>query len=190
MNPSGSTPEAGLVLVAVGLTALVAVVGWIVALVLWRRRGKLEAELMLIRRRAQAPCLAPSEAVFSFLYTTPGQGPIQACAVTSGRLLSRFRNEVDKKTEAGADILLVVENRGEDPRECRLLLDGQSVPLAQEPAVSDAHGLLYIHYPYQPDRHGQDQRLVIEFETTNGVQDRHTYLLKHGVRSLRRADPP
>ena len=190
MNPSAATPEVSLVLIAVGLSTLAAVAGWVVALVLWRPGRKAEAELVLIRRRAAAPCLAPSEAVFNFLYLTPGQGPIQSCAVTSGRLLSRLRNEVEQRTEPGTNILLVVENRGEIPRQCRLVLDGQSVPLAQEPAVSDAHGLLYIQYPYHPDRHGREQRLVIEFETANGVQDRHTYLLKHGVRSLRRVDPP
>ncbi len=189
MNTPAVNPGASLLLAALALWGLVAVAGWVTAFWLWRKGQRAEAELRLIRRRTEAPCLVPSDAMFNFLYTTPGQGPIQGCSVASGCLLSHFRNEVDKNTAPGATVLLVIENRGQEPRRAALWLDGQPVRLAKEPAVSDAHGLQYIEYPYDRARHGQEQRLVIEFETGSGVVDRHTYLLKHGQRFLRRMDP-
>jgi hypothetical protein len=190
MNNPTPDLETLLLPAAATLGWLVAIAGWTTALMLWRKGCRTRAELNLIRRRAEAPCLVPSEAIFNFLYTTPGQGPIQGCSVASGCLLSHFRNEVEKKTEPGAAILLVIENRGREPRRAVLRLDGQPVRLGREPAVSDAHGLHYLEYPYDPVKHGQDQRLVIEFETDGGVQDRHAYVLKHGLRYLRRIDPP
>ncbi len=190
MNDSAVNLAGWLVVLAVTLGGLVAVTGWVTALWLWRRGQRAEAELRLIHRRAQAPCLVASDAIFNFLYTTPGEGPIRGCSVASGCLLSHFRNEVDKNTAPEAAVRLVIENRGLEPRRAALHLDGQPVLLVKEPAVSDAHGLQYLEYPYDPRKHGQEQRLVIEFETANGIQDRHTYALKHGHRSLRRMDPP
>ena len=176
-------------LVAIALGGLVALGGWITALCLWRRGRRAEAELRLVRRRLEAPWLAPSEAKFNFLYTNPSAGPIQGCSVASGCLLSHLRSEVDKNTAPGAAVFMVIENLGKEPRRTVLQLDGQPVRLGREPAVSDAHGLQYIEYPYDPGKHGREQRLVVDFETENGFRDRHIYAMKHGQRFLRRVDP-
>jgi hypothetical protein len=69
-------------------------------------------------------------------------------------------------------------------------LDGKAIQLRSEPALKFASGLQFLEYPYDPVKHGQDQKLVISFETASGVHDRHTYSLKHGIRHLVRTEPP
>jgi hypothetical protein len=189
MNDPALFSGVGLTLAASVVGWLLAVAGWVAAFWLWGKGRRAEAALKLMRRRAEAPFLVLSEVKFNFLYTTSPQGQTQGCSVASGSLLSHLRSEVEKNTTPGAAVRLVIENRGKEPRRAVVRLDGQSVRLEREPAVSDAHGLRYIEYPYDPAKHGQEQRLVIEFETESGLEDRHTYVLKHGLRCLRRLDP-
>jgi hypothetical protein len=188
MNTPTLNFELLFVLAASILGGLVALAGWGAAYWLWRKGRRAEAALKLMRRRAEAPFLVPSEVKFNFLYTTSPQGQTQGCSVASGCLLSHLRSDVEKNTAPGAAVRLVVENCGKEPRRIALRLDGHSVRLEREPAVSDAHGLRYIEYPYDPAKHGQEQHLELEFETESGLQDHHTYVLKHGLRFLRRLD--
>lgn len=169
---------------------LTAAVGWVTALRQWRKKRKSEAELKLIRRRGEAPYLVPSQSLFNHLYFDAGGGEIRFFPGGSGNVLCSLRDEVAKETAPGTPIFFVVENNGKGARRVTITLDGQAARLRHEPQIQGAHDLSYLEYSYNPAKHGQNQCLVIEFETETGVQDRHTYLLKHGFRSLTRQHPP
>lgn len=164
-----------------------ALVGWVTGVVQWRKRRKAEVELVRIRRRGDAPYLTPSATTTTDLFV----GATANSAETAGTdtVLSVFRAEVPKDVPAGTPIRFVIENEGEGVRGVSVTLDGQDIDLKQEPELSFAHGLTYLEYPYAPGRHGAEQRLVLAFETASGIQDRHTYIIKHGVRFLKRIDP-
>jgi len=169
---------------------LTAIVGWIVGVVQWRKKRKAEAELKLIRRRAEAPYLAPSGTFFTALQRLSEDNEIRFFKAGMENLLCFERNEVDKNLAPDNLVLFVIENSGQAARRVAATLDGVPVELNREPDIHDAKGLQFLEYPYQPAKHGQKQRLVIEFESSSGVQDRHTYEIVHGVRSLKRTDPP
>jgi hypothetical protein len=164
------------------------VIGWIAAFVQWRKKRKSEAELKLIRRRGEAPYLTPSEQFFQRLYVGGSEREAQSAAPAT--VLCATSDQVPKEVSAGTPIRLVVDNKGKSARRVTVSLDGRSIHLREEPPLPFANGLAFLEYPYDPRKHGQDQRLVIDFETEAGVQDRHTYVLKHGIRWLSRRDPP
>jgi len=164
-----------------------AVVGWVTAFVQWRKKRKSEAELKLIRRRGEAPYLVPSDNHFDRLFIAASDH--EARFADKEAVLNIFRDEILTNTPAGTPIFLVVENQGKAARRVSVFLDGQEIQLRDEPRLEFASGLTFLQYAYDPKRHGQQQKLVIAFETPSGVQDRHIYTMKHGFRSLRRQDP-
>jgi hypothetical protein len=169
---------------------LTAIVGWIIGAVQWRKKRKVEAELKLIRRRAEAPYLAASDAVFNCLYTSLIGSELRCFQPGMENLLCFQRDEVGKNLIADNPVLFVIENSGQAARSVAVSLDGVPIQLKREPDIQDAQGLQFLEYPYQPAKHGQTQQLVIDFESSGGVQDRHTYQIIHGARSLKRTDPP
>ena len=163
-------------------------VGWVVPLLQWRKKRKAEAELKVIRRRGDAPYLTPSASTVNRLFTDALEGEARTAAAAT--VLTAFHGEVPKEMPADTPVRLVVDNHGQPARRVSVSLDGKAIQLRSEPALEFASGLQFLEYPYDPKKHGQDQTLIISFETASGVQDRHTYSLKHGIRHLVRTDPP
>lgn len=163
-------------------------VGWLVALLQWRKKRKAEAEIKLIRRRADAPYLTPSATTVDRLFTDASAGQAQFAGTDT--VLTVFHAEVPKELPADTPVCFVVDNQGQAARRVSVTLDGKPIQLRSEPALDFASGLQFLEYPYDPGKHGEDQTLVISFETASGVQDRHTYSIKHGIRHLVRTDPP
>jgi hypothetical protein len=163
-------------------------VGWVVAAFQWRKKRKAEADLKLIRRRGDAPYFVPSESTFDRLLV--GAARNQAAAASADTVLSVFNHEISKEAPTGTPVRLVVDNQGQPARRISVTLDGQQIQLRSEPSLEFASGLQFLEYPYAPEKHGKDQTLAISFESTSGVQDRHIYATKHGIRHLVRADPP
>jgi hypothetical protein len=161
--------------------------GWVVALLQWRKKRKAEAELKLIRRRGDAPYLTPSDTTVDRLFTDATVG--EARTAGPDTVLTVLHGEVPKEMPADTPVRFVVDNQGQPARRVSVNLDGKPIQLRSEPALAFANGLQFLEYPYDPKKHGQDQTLVISFETASGVQDRHTYTLKHGIRHLVRTDP-
>jgi hypothetical protein len=162
-------------------------VGWLAAVLQWRKKRKAEAELRLIRRRGDAPYLTPSETTVDRLITDASPGVANTAHAST--VLTVFNAQVPKDMPADTPVRLVVENSGQPARRVSVTLDGKPIQLRAEPALEFANGLQFLEYPYDPKKHGQDQTLTISFETASGVQDRHTYTLKHGIRHLVRTDP-
>lgn len=163
-------------------------VGWIVALLQWRKKRKAEAELKLIRRRGDAPYLTPSATTVNRLFTDASAG--EAHTAGAATVLTALHEEVSKEMPADTPVRFVVDNQGQSARRVSVSLDGKPIQLRSEPDLKFTSGLQFLEYPYDPKKHGQDQTLVISFETASGVQDHHTYSLKHGIRHLVRTDPP
>lgn len=166
---------------------LTAAVGWITALIQWRKKRRSETELKLVRRRGKAPFLAGSDRVFERLFI--GMSDNEANFAGSASVLCASRDEVPKELPSGSVVRFVVENLGKPACTISLTLDGQSIQLRKEPDLKFANGLSYLEYTYDPKKHGLVQDLKVAFETDSGVQDQHTYRLKHGIRSLVRYDP-
>jgi hypothetical protein len=103
---------------------LTAIVGWIVGLVQWRKKCKMEAELKLIHRRAEAPYLAPSDAVSTCLYTSLIGSEIRCFQPGMENLLCFQRDEVEKNLVTDNPVLFVIENSGQAARRVAVSLDG------------------------------------------------------------------
>jgi hypothetical protein len=100
-----------------------------------------------------------------------------------------MRDEVDRTTTAGELVYLVVENHGSNAYEIAIKLDGKTAALvALEP--NDGYKLYAIQYAYSPERHGREESVEIRFLAANGVRDAHRYATTHGLRTLKRIDPP
>ena len=162
-------------------------VGWIVTLLQWRKKRKAEAEIRLIRQRGDAPYLTPSDTTVDRLFTDITAG--EPKTANRATVLTVLHGEVPKEMPADTPVRFVVDNQGQPARRVSVSLDGKPIQLRSEPALPCANGLQFLEYPYDPKKLGQDQALVISFETASGVQDRHTYTLKHGVCHLVRTVP-
>jgi hypothetical protein len=162
-------------------------VGWVVAIFQWRKKRKAETEVRLIRRRGDAPYLTPSSTTVNRLITNASAGEARTAATAT--VLTALNGEVPKDLPADTPVRLVVDNQGQPARRVSVSLEGKAIQLRSELALKFASGLQFLEYPYDPKKHGQDQTLIISFETASGVQDHHTYSLKHGIRHLVRTDP-
>jgi hypothetical protein len=166
-----------------------AVVGGVWVLLEHRGRKRAEKELNSIRRRGAAPFLQVSNDAFNGLYVPAANNQIQFCSAGAPFLLCFLRDEVDQSLPNGDQVLVVIENTGQTARRVGLKLDGIPVRIGKEADFSSAHGLSFIEYPYDRSLHGKEQKLTISFETSEGIQDTHTYLTRHGFRTLQRIDP-
>ena len=89
----------------------------------------------------------------------------------------------------GDTVYFPIEHSGQDARAVSMTLEGERIRLKPEPKMEGARGYYYLEYPYEKAKHGKEQRLVMSFETEDGIQDAHVYLLVHGCRVLKRVDP-
>ena len=171
------------------ISVLVAICSLIVALmsailVVTQHRGKKRAEQRLkeFENRGDAPFFKPSDWA-GHISTQPGR----MFSAMDPFVLSVFNDEVNLLT--GEPVAFLVENIGEDFRWLTAKLNGETIELQQEPDLKRSNGVLFLVYPYQKARHGMEQTLTIAFETRNGAQRVHKYLIRHGCRFLQRIDP-
>lgn len=151
-------------------------------------QAKAEANLLLIRRRGDAPLLVPDDAMFNNIYEANGAN-IHFLSAANPRVLCWLREEV-VGVKANEPVFFLVKNVGKAAPQVSLRLDGESIRLLKEPEIDSAHGYHFLKYPYNPEMHGQIQRLMMRFVSETGFEDTHTYELIHGHRTLRRVDPP
>lgn len=91
--------------------------------------------------------------------------------------------------EDGRLVCLLVENRGARAEE---------VPNPRGTAAGQLDGVkfddgssgLVLRYAYSPRKRGTVEVIELSFLAENGSRDTHIYETKHGLRSLRRTDPP
>jgi hypothetical protein len=146
-----------------------------------------EEKLIQIRRRGEAPFWTPCNRLFNDLFCDNGGGNFTAIRAGSPEMLCALREEV--QLEDGREVVFVIENSGAATRAASIKLDGEEIFLRQEAKLRSAHELYYLVYPYHKAKHGQDQRMLLSYESAKGVQDTHIYLIKHGFRSLKRVNP-
>jgi hypothetical protein len=152
-------------------------------------KNKSEQELKQIKRRSDAPYLTPSDTFFTGINFIFEKDEPRTWLSDSPNLLCFQRDEVDPNLASGNLIIFVVDNAGESARAIIVKLDGEQIALKREADRSDSKGLIYLEYAYNPQKHGKEQTLTISFETRNGVQDTHRYIIRHGFRVLQRIDP-
>lgn len=153
-------------------------------------KEKAESQLVLIRRRGDAPLLVPSSSRFNMTSRSVGNGRLLMVSPMDGAVLCEFRNEVNIPAGQEQIVVFVVENIGERARAASVKLDDGTAVLQQEAEMEGARGRLFLIYPYDRAVHGQEQKLTLTFESQSGIQDTHTYSIRHGVRFLRRIEPP
>lgn len=171
--------------------------GWLVAF--WQYCGKKKsekreqiaaAEIQAIRRRGNAPYLQPENRRFNALYFDNGKPGQMGCwHGTNGNILSVFLDEVSREMPKDTLVIFLIENTGQHGRRVKILLDGQPITLVSEAEIKSANNFQWLQYPYDPAKHGKEQLLTIAFETNDGVQDIHTYMIEHGRRKIVRIDP-
>ena len=186
-----------------GMEAIIGIIGAIIGAVIavlverWLTKGErqrakeAEEELKQIKRRSAAPFLTASDAAFNGLHF-PGEEPgkIGFCPAGSGAVLCFMRDEVGEDLETGDPVFFVIENHGSPARSVKLILDGKPIRLQQEPDFESSNELQFLRYEFDREKFGKSQRLELTFEADSGLQDSHVYELLHGVRSLKRIDPP
>lgn len=169
----------------------IATLGLFVWAILERRaRKRADNELQEIKRRGDAPFLTVSNANFQQLYHELKQDVVNVWYATNGNVLSCFRDEVGSDMGKGLPVVFVVDNAGQSARAIIVKLDSEEIAFKREVDFSDSQGLYFLEYPYDPEKRGKEQRLTLSFETSSGVQDTHIYMTRHGMRFLKRIDPP
>jgi len=146
--------------------------------------------LSLIKRRGEAPYLSISNANFQQLYHKLEQGVVKVWPATNGNVLCCLRDEVGIDVPEGTPLIFVIDNVGQAVRGLDVKLDGGTIAFKREVDFSNSQGLYFLEYPYDPAKRGKEQKLFISFETNSGVQDTHIYIIRHGMRFLKRIDPP
>lgn len=147
-----------------------------------------ELELKNIQRRAHAPFLKPSDDVFNAIYHNVGEGKVAFIPYGEKALLCNSRNEVEASD--GDEVIFIVENLGAAARGISVKLEGKPISLRREADMQYAGGRIYLVYPYTKLKHGQDQIITLSFESETGIQNIHKYVTRHGIRVLKRIDPP
>jgi hypothetical protein len=151
-------------------------------------QAKAEANLLLIKRRGDAPFLKSDDAMFNNIYEANGP-EVHFWSAGNPRVLCWLRGEV-AGVKANEPVIFLVKNVGKAAPQVSIKLDGESIRLLREPDVAAAHGFYFLKYPYNPEKHGQIQRLLVQFVSESGFEDTHIYELIHGHRTLHRVDPP
>lgn len=147
-----------------------------------------KAQAALRRSRASAPFFSPSRKLFGQVYDTNEEGII-AWHSMAENLLSTQRNQVSKELADKYPIIMVLDTGGKGARRIEISGDIPEFELRQEPDLNGAHELVFAKYPYAPANHGKIQKVILTFETEDGLELTHTYQTKHGFFEFFRIDP-
>ena len=153
-----------------------------------QEREKTEAAIR--RSKASAPYFSPSKKMVGQLYDTTDEGGLTVWMTRQyGNVLSIERKEMGKDALEKTPVIIVLDTGGKGARRINISGDIPGLELKQEPDVRDAHGLVFLKYPYTPANHGKTQKVVLSFETEDGLELTHTYETRHGHFEFYRVDP-
>jgi hypothetical protein len=141
------------------------------------------------RAKASAPYFTPLGQMFSILYEDDGEGGMGAWTWANVNVLSPSRKEMPNDAPEKTPVILPLDNSGKGARRIQLSGDISEVELKREPEMRDAHGIIFLKYPYSPSEHGKTQKVVLTFETEDGLELTHTYETRHGFFEFHRIDP-
>jgi len=141
------------------------------------------------RAKASAPYFTPSGKMIDMLYEEDENGDLGAWNWANVNVLSQSRKEMPNDAPKKTSVIVPLNNTGKGARRIRLSGDIPGVQLKQEPDVRDAHGIIFLKYPYSPSEHGKAQRVIFTFETEDGLELTHTYETRHGFFEFHRIDP-
>lgn len=141
------------------------------------------------RAKASAPYFTPSGKMFGILYDADENGDLGAWNSMNANVLSPSQKEMPNDAPEKTPVIVPLNNSGKGARRIRLSGDIPEVELKQEPDMRDAHGIIFLKYPYSPSEHGKTQKVVLTFETEDGLELTHTYETRHGFFEFHRIDP-
>lgn len=145
------------------------------------------AAAALRRSKASAPYFTPSKKLVHMLYEDDEDGGISA--YHGANVLSVDRREMPKDAPTNTPVIVLLDTYGKSAKQIKVNGDSPNLQLRQEPDMREAHGLIYLKYPYVPSNHGNAQKVIISFETEDGYDLTHTYETRHGCFEFRRIDP-
>lgn len=159
------------------------------------RRGMAEIVLRETQRRADAPFLMV-RSMYAENHTSGEPAVIEGRHITiyqDTRLTFRPGEAfaMDRLPAEGAAVCLVVVNHGRRVRAARITQPSDYALDAALGHISEdnAGRLPKIIYPFLREHLGQAVSFTLEFESLDGVQQRHIYETRHGACELRRIDP-
>jgi len=141
------------------------------------------------RAKASAPYLTPLRKMFNMIYETNDDGGMGGWSGMNANVLSITRKELTKDVPEKTPVILPLENSGKRARRVRISGDIPEVELRQEPEMRSANGIIFLKYPYSPSEHGKTQKVILKFETEDGLELTHTYETRHGCFEFHRIDP-
>jgi hypothetical protein len=149
-----------------------------------------KAEAATRRSKASAPYFSPSKKMVGQLYDTTEEGGLTIWMTRQyGNVLSIERKEIGKDAPEMTPVIIVLDTGGKGARRIKVSGDIQDLEFKQEPDVPDANGLVFLKYPFTPTNHGKTQKVVLSFETEDGLELTHTYETRHGHFEFYRIDP-
>jgi len=147
------------------------------------------SEAVIRRSRASAPYFSPSKQMVGHVFESSDDGGLSAWNMRQGNVLSIMHSEFGKDAPDKTPVIVLLDTNGKGARRIRISGDIPGVELKEEPDVNDAHGLVFLKYPYTPSQHGKTQRVILSFETEDGFELTHTYETRHGHFVFNRVDP-
>ena len=144
-------------------------------------------ETAVRRSKASAPYFSPSKKLVQMVYETTDDGGI--CVWHGGNVLSIDQREIPADAPEATPVIVLLDTGGKGARHIRIAGDIPGLELKQEPDINDAHGLLYLKYPFAPSQRGETQKVILSFETEDGLDLTHTYETRHGCFEFYRVDP-
>ena len=147
-----------------------------------------DAELRAIRRRGEAPFFCISNNLKQEIWEKTDT-QLKTLGPTWSNVMSIWHPDVGPNIQANEEVILIVENKGQEPHYIKIELEGQAIILGRESELHNPTGLLFIKYPFDPAKRGKEQTIKATFESKTGAIDCHTYLTEHGRNVLKRTDP-
>jgi hypothetical protein len=177
---------------------LVGVAGLVFKLYQWRagrieKAAKKQAEVEEREIQRRAPSTRPfyrlSDARFQTLeLATEKPWEYSAITMRDRALLCAGRNEIDGNLPPGEIIYLLVENKGCDPSDLTVIMEGEPVSLVTFNR-NPSRPLFAFAYPFDPVKFRRHQTVQIYFLAADGTKDSQAYATIHGIRTLKRVDP-
>jgi hypothetical protein len=104
-------------------------------------------------------------------------------------VLTIQNREIGREAPESIPIIFALDTGGKGARRIEVSGEIPDIELRQEPDIDSANGLVFVKYAYVSSLHGKKQKVIISFETEDGLELVHTYETRHGVFEFYRIDP-
>jgi hypothetical protein len=175
-------------LIWTAFSAIVAVLALAWAILERLSKMRTDKKLEEIKRRGDAPFLRVCDSAMGNI-TFFKDGVVEYRHATTDKSMISFQHQRVEALNAGDAVFLLIDDTGEPTNHIAVKLD--DAPIVFGIAFDDdaRKTVSFIEYPFDPEKIGRQQRIVLSFESRSGVHNKHTYITRHGYRFLKRTNP-